>query len=224
MIGSFVYVKSVETIHHEVDKMEYMSLQQLKSILDGKFEELDKTISNIALNHDIKLLMSLQKPFEPKDIIRIINAQKDLSKFKLSNSNIAEIYVYLNNEETIFTSAYKYNSQDIREICKREFFLNYDEFNHLVNKKNYRHFRILKSDAADGTELTKIVLIQSLYLNSLSNPSGTVIISLDANRFIEILKNLESTDHSEIILVNSKNEFLVQEALRQYRAIWTMAC
>ena len=163
--------------------MEYMSLQQLKSILDGKFEELDKTISNIALNHDIKLLMSLQKPFEPKDIIRIINAQKDLSKFKLSNSNIAEIYVYLNNEETIFTSAYKYNSQDIREICKREFFLNYDEFNHLVNK-NYRHFRIL-SDAADGTELTKIVLIQSLYLNSLSNPSGTVIIS-DANRFIEI--------------------------------------
>ena len=207
MIGSFVYVKSVETIHHEVDKMEYMSLQQLKSILDGKFEELDKTISNIALNHDIKLLMSLQKPFEPKDIIRIINAQKDLSKFKLSNSNIAEIYVYLNNEETIFTSAYKYNSQDIREICKREFFLNYDEFNHLVNKKNYRHFRILKSDAADGTELTKIVLIQSLYLNSLSNPSGTVIISLDANRFIEILKNLESTDRSEIILVNSKNEF-----------------
>jgi len=207
MIGSFVYVKSVETIHHEVNKMENMSLQQLKSILDGKFEELDKTISNIALNQDIKLLMSLQKAFEPKDILRIINAQKDLSKFKLSNSNIVEIYVYLNNEDTIFTSAYKYNSQDISQICKREFFLNIDEFNQLVNQRNYRYFRILKDSAADGTERTKIVLIQSLYLNSLSNPSGTVIISLDGNKFIDLLKNLELTEHSEIILVNSKNEF-----------------
>jgi len=207
LIGSFVYVKSVETIHHEVTKMEFMTLEQLKSILDGKFEELDKTISNITLNQDIKLLMSLQKPFEPKDILRIINAQKDLSKFVLSNSNIVEIYVYLNNEETIFTSAYKYNSQDIEEICKREFFLSYDEFMQLVSKKNYRYFRILKSDTADGTERTKIVLMQSLYLNSLSNPSGTVIISLDGNKFTDLLKNLELTEHGEIILVNSKNEY-----------------
>ncbi len=207
LIGSYVYIKSVETIHHEVYKMEYMSLQQLKSILDGKFEELDRTISNITLNQDIKLLMSSQEPFEPKDILRIIIAQKDLSKFILSNSNIEEMYVYLNNEETIFTSAYKYSSRDIKDICQREFFLSYDEFNRLVNKRNYRYLRILKSVTANGVERNKVVIMQSLYLNNLSNPSGTLIISLDGKKFINLLKNLELTDNGEVILVNSKNEF-----------------
>ena len=207
LIGSFVYIKSVETIHHEVNKMEYMSLQQLKSILDGKFDELDRTISNIALNQDIKLLMSSKVPFESKDILRIINAQKDLSKFILSNSNIEEMYVYLNSGDTIITSDYKYNSHDIKDICQRELFLSYDEFNELVNKRNYRYLRILKSAAPDGIEQNKIVVIQSLYLNSLSNPSGTLILSLDGKKFIDLLKNLELTDTGEVILVNSKNEF-----------------
>lgn len=206
LIGSFVYIKSVETIHYEVNKMEYMSLQQLKSIMDGKFEELDRTISNITLNQDIKLLMSLQKPFEPKDIHKIVNAQKDLSKFILSNHNIEEIYVYLGNEETIFTSAYKYNSDDIADICQREFFLSYDEFRELVSKRNSRYLRILNRVTASGIE-NKILIMQSLYLNSLSSPSGTLIISLDGNKFIDLLKNLELTDNGDVIIINSKNEF-----------------
>jgi len=207
-IGSFVYVKSVETIRHEVNRMEYMSLQQLKTIMDSKFEELNRTLSNIMLNQDIKLLMSLRKPFESKDILRIKNAQKDLSKFKLSNSNIAEIYVYLNNVDVIFTSAYKYNSKDIKDICQREFFLNHNEFLQLVKRKNYMYFRILKSNNTGEHEHTKILLVQSLYLNSNSNPSGTVLILLDESKFVDILRNLELTENSEIILINSKNEFL----------------
>lgn len=214
MMGGFVYVKSVETIRHEVNRMEYMSLQQLKSILDSKYEELNQTLCSIMQNRDLKLLMSSEKPSEPKDILKIKNVQKDLSKFILSNSNIAEIYVYLNNGNVIFTSAYKYNGQDIKDICQKELFLSYDEFLRIVNSKNYKYFRILKSSNTGEHEQTKIILVQSLYFNGLGKPSGTVIIVIDENKLIDILKNLELTDHSEMIMINSRNEFFCTEGTK----------
>ena len=207
LIGSYVYVQSVKTIHYEVNRMETMSLQQLKSILDGKLDELDRTLSNISLNQDVKYLMSSPKPLKPKDILKIVNVQQDLSKFKLSNSNIEEIYIYLNNNDSIFSSVYKYNGSDIKNICSRELFLDYPEFNRLVNIKNYRYLRILKSTGTNGVDRKKVIIMQSLYLNNLSTPAGTLIISLDGDKIISLLKNLELTDSGEVILVNSKNEY-----------------
>ncbi len=207
LIGSFVYVQSVKTIHYEVNRIETMSLQQLKSILDGKLDELDRTLSNISLNQDVKYLMSSPKPLKPKDILKIVNVQQDLSKFKLSNSNIEEIYIYLNNNDSIFSSVYKYNGSDIKNICRRELFLQYDEFSRLVNTKNYRYLRILKSAGPNGIDHKKVIIMQSLYLNNLSTPAGTLIISLDGDKLISLLKNLELTDSGEVILVNSKNEY-----------------
>ena len=207
LIGSFVYVESVNTIGQEVSKVNYMSLKQLKSVVDGKFEELNRTVSNIALNQDIKSLMYLKKPVAAKDILTIRNVQEDLAKFKISNSYINDIYIYINNNNYIFCSDNKYNSDEISDISQREFFIGYDELNSLTHTKNYKYFRILKNDAGNGVIQNKVILIHSLYLNDYNYPMGTLIISLDGDKLINLLKNLELTNQGDVMLVDSKNEF-----------------
>lgn len=207
LIGSFVYVESVKTISDEVNKVNNMSLNQLKSVVDGKFEELNRTVSNIGLNQDIKTLMYLQKPLQAKDILTIREVQKDLTKFKISNSDIDEIYIYVNSNNFIFSSDYKYNSDEIKNVCQREFFINYDELTNLSRMKNYRYFRILTNDAGNGAAQNKVILMHSLYLNDYNYPTGTLIITLDGDKLLNLLKNLELTNQGDVILVNSKNEF-----------------
>lgn len=211
LIGSFVYVESVKTIGQEVNKVNYMSLKQLKSVVDGKFEELSRTVSNIALNQDIKTLMYLKKPIEAKDILTIREVQKDLAKFKISNSYIDEIYIYVNNNNYIFCSDSKYNSDEIGDISQREFFIGYDELGSLTHMKNFKYFRILKNDTGNGVVRNKVILMHSLYLNDYNYPTGTLIISLDGDKLINLIKNLELTNQGKVILVDSKNEFYDNE-------------
>ena len=207
LIGSIVYIASVKTVREEVNKVNNMSLVQLKSVLDGKFEELNRTVSNIALNQDVQTLMYRKDPLMAKDILTIREVQKDLTKFKLSNGYIDEIYIYINNNDFIFSSSYKYNSDAIADICQREFLLSYDELTEMFHAKNYKYFRILENDTGNGMAQHKVILLHSLYLNDLNDPTGTLIISIDESKLNYLLKNLELTNQGEVILVNSKNEF-----------------
>ena len=207
LIGSIVYIEAVKTVKDEVNKVNSMSLQQLRSVLDGKFEELSRTLSNIALSQDVQTLMYNEDPLTPKEILTIREVQKDLTKFKLSNGYIDEIYIYVNNNDFIFSSSYKFNSDDIASICGREFLLGYDELYDIFNKKNFKTIRLLGESGGNSQGPSKVLLIHSLYLNNLNSPSGTIMISFDTSKLSSLLVNLELTSQGEVILVNNMNEF-----------------
>ena len=207
LIGSIVYIEAVKTVNDEVNKVNNMSLLQLKSVLDGKFEELSRTVSNIALNQDVQTLMYNEKPLTPKEILTIREVQKDLTKFKLSNGYIDEIYIYVNNNDFIFSSSYKFNSDDIENISEREFLLGYGELTEIFGRKNYKNLRLPGNSAGNSLTPKKIILIHSLYLNDYTTPTGTLMIALDTAKLNSLLVNLELTNQGEVILVSSKDEF-----------------
>jgi AraC-like DNA-binding protein len=193
-----------------------MSLEQLKLVLVGKLGELTRTVSSIALNQDIKSLMYVKSPLRTKDRLTVREAQKDLMKYKLSNNFVEEIYVYIHNSDFVFSSGYKYNSDELRDVALRDFRLGYDELAGLTRVKNHNILRIL-----DG----KVLLIHSLYLNDITRPTGTLMISLNGEVLRRLLKNLEWTHQGDIFLITGRDESFAMsrsataEPVFRYRAL-----
>ena len=225
LIGSFVYAKSVDTIKNEVKNVNDMALGQLKSVLDANFVELNRVVGSISLNQDIRTLLSLEKPLTAKNMLTVVNVQKDLAKYLMTDTMIEEIYVYISNHDFIVTSAYKYNSDMIQNLCRNHLRMGYGEFSQITHTKLSKEFRMLQPEGSGETAGTSILYLNSLYSFNLRTPAGTLIIKLNTERFRQLLQEMELTNQADVVLVNERNEYYsadypwVLSAPLQYDAI-----
>ena len=126
-LGTFVYMRAIHTINEEIKNVNAMALRQLQLVIDHNFDELERMASNLAISEDIRKLAALKSPPKSNDIITILKIQDSMSNFLLTNSSINDIYLYLNNQDFIVSSGYKYNYDELDEICQRKFGLSKDD-------------------------------------------------------------------------------------------------
>lgn len=212
LLGSFVYVKSVDTISEEITNVNDMALGQIKSVLDANFAELNRVVGGISLNQDVRTLMSLEKPLTPRNMLTAVNVQRDLARYLMTDTMIEEIYVYINNNDFIITSAYKYNSDMIPSVCEGSWGIGYDEFVSLSATKLLKELRLPHGGAGAGQQ-TSALYISSLFLNNYNKPTGTLIIKLNAARLKQLLHNMELTNQGDVLLVNARDEYYRTDAL-----------
>jgi len=215
IIGSFVYVKSIKIINEEVSKAHYLSLNQLKNVIDGNFEELSRLSIIIGQNQDLKILMYSGNLSSSKNIYTLTRIQQDLAKLKVSNSFVDEIYIYLNDNDYAFTSTYKYDDEEIKDLCMEKLLLSYEELTEIARTKQFNSCILRRKDIGNGKLKRVLVFVQSLYFNDYKLPVGAVFITVDGDKLMQLLKNLKWVTNSNVLLVNEINEFIDTDNLTE---------
>lgn len=208
LFASIAYSVSISTIKNEVVKSNSASLGQLKFILDGKFDEINKLGNDISMNQSLKNLLYSSQTHDIDDILYIKNIQNDLSKSKILNNFIDDIYIYINNNNYIFSGSNKYGQDEFEYISDRFFAMNLNDFSNLISTNKVRNYEIVRKDTGNGNIEKKIIFTQPLYLTDYKSVKGSLIIVIDGNRLDEMLKNIEVMSDTKILMVNDKNEFI----------------
>jgi AraC-type DNA-binding domain-containing proteins len=213
VVASITYIISLGIIKDEVSKAQSASMEQVKSIVDGKIQEIDRLSSEFSLNQKLNNIMNLEHPLEGNDILNIIDIQKDIAKFKVSNNFIDDIYVYINNNNFIFTESTSYEEDEFENTSNKYFFMSSSELMSLVHSNQFRNYKIVKKDIGNGKTENKVVIFQSIYLTDFKVPKATLIIVIDENKFNQLLQNVEWTSQANMLVVNSRNEFIGTEGI-----------
>lgn len=71
IIASFTYMVSIDIIKEEVNRAHSASLEQIKFIVDGKVQEIDRLSSELSLNQRLRALMYSKRSMETKEILGI---------------------------------------------------------------------------------------------------------------------------------------------------------
>lgn len=204
LIGIFVYIRSVDVISDEVNKAHNLSLQQMKSVLDGHFEEISRLDSVLSMNQNMQKLTYASKPLSVKNIMAIIDAQKDLGKFMISNSFIDKIYIYVNNGGLLFTDTYNYAGDELDGICANTLGISKDELVELARTVQIKNCII----STTSTGKKNLLFVQSLFLNDFKAPYGVSVALIDGPKLSGLLRNLEWTTQARVLLVDENDGFI----------------
>ena len=102
-VSILIFRSALNIIKSEIVKGHNSSLVQTKSLIDSRFEALDKLYIKIGFDEDIKLMMGKTMPFEPIDLLELVNLKKSLNLEKLSNSDLSYVYLYFKRTDFVLT-------------------------------------------------------------------------------------------------------------------------
>lgn len=216
IIGSFAYIASIRIINEEVNKAEKASLKQLKTVVDGKLQEINKLSSVLIFNQRVTKMAYLDRSLDENDFITINEIQSDLAKFKITNEFIKDIYIYFNNNNFFLTETYKYVDGEYDSLSKERFGITSGELMNLVHDNQLRNYKIVTKTDETGTKIDKVIFTQSIYSSDLKSIKGAVVISIDTAKFLQLLENLQWNDQSKVMIIDSSNNFITNGTMDSF--------
>lgn len=215
-ISCFAYFASIRIINEEVNKVQNASLEQLKSVIDGKLEEINRLGGILIFNQRVTKLAYLDGPLNTRDLITINEIQSDLAKFKVSNEFIDDIYIYLDNNDFFITDKCKYGKDESDFLGENRFGISSKELMELVHGKQLRYYKTIIKKDGKSTSVNKVLFIQSIYSSDFKSAKGALIISIDMDKLLQLLRKLQLNTEGKAMIINNNNNYIINGTMDIY--------
>lgn len=208
IIGSMLYIQSIKVISEEVNRAHDASLEQAKTVIDSNLLEIERVSSELAYNTNLKKLMYLSKNFEPGNFLVMHELQRHIITIKNSNSNINGIYIYFKNGDYVLSNTKRFTSQTYDSFIPQEFGMTASEWLDIANSGLSGQYKIIRVDQGNGSYSSKVVFFHPVYGANIKAPDAAVVILIDGEKLVEVLKNVQWTTDASISVIDAENEFI----------------
>ncbi|MGN8646226.1 AraC family transcriptional regulator [Gracilibacillus sp. HCP3S3_G5_1] len=204
----------VENAHESNTAM----LEQVRNVLDNRFEETEQLSIQISLNQRLNDLMTMQQKVSNYEYIHFI---KELKKYKTVSTHIDDFYVYFSQSDVLLSPTMKTNSSMFFNHIKRYQHSTYDEImNSKMSGFHLRDYYPSEKVIMNSREENIITLIQSLPYGEVTDVRGILMVHIDEKQIREMLQQLEgfnrgimyiADENKEIMMSTSENEGTFEE-------------
>lgn len=187
-ISYFMYFKFIGQFQEEIMNSATKTLELTRDTINKHIESFAGLTSNLSTNPHILYLLSKDDVEKVETYPYILNAIKELSKYKNANSIIENIFIIFKNQNVVIGDLSKY---DVGTFTKRVFKLSdakSTDFMHMLNDIKGEVILPLKNVTYKERQTDLILYIQSLPVNDVL-PKATLVMVVDEDSFIRSMDN-----------------------------------
>ncbi|WP_240415385.1 helix-turn-helix domain-containing protein [Paenibacillus periandrae] len=209
LISAFIYAQTGKIVEFEINRANNAMLKQVKYIVDSGVDHTTKLVNQLSINNEILGYINLTKETEPAYQFTIYKMGQEISKYRLSNDFIKDIYIYSKSLNAVLTPETYTQSDLFYNIFHKSDTFTYDKWTQLMNAPHTKEYiRILKLDNDHLAETT--AYMQSLPIQMPADSLGTLVITLNNTKIEKILQNMDWVDRGHVVIVNANNQILFQ--------------
>ncbi|MCV9888678.1 helix-turn-helix domain-containing protein [Metabacillus halosaccharovorans] len=188
--GFISYQVSIDVAKTSSIDTSKLILNKSKDILESRIMEIERFTRQIALEDFNQHLTARTEP-NAIDIYSLRETSRFVSKYTHSNDFLEDFYIYLKNYDAVlkegavffrvdhFYETYHYND------------LSFDQWKKTILHGNYQgEILPLRSYTSNNKELSVITYLQSLPFNSLNQPLGTAVLTIDQRKINILLEGI----------------------------------
>lgn len=207
-LGAYVYIEAIGIIRYEIDRAHTSSLKQIKTLVDGRIQDIERIYTEIALNDKVNSIMYLDTEPQPFHRYTMTEILRDFRKFTVSNELIEGIFIYFADSNFIISNNGAYNASDIDFVNKQYFKLDENQWTDLINSSHIREYKTIKYKDVNGTEMNKIAFIQSLPIINKSKPKATLIILINEQKLAPSFQQLKWLSKGFVTVIDTNDNML----------------
>jgi two-component system, response regulator YesN len=207
-ISGLVYIEADKIVVHEINRTNSALLSQLKQLMDGRLEDIEMLGLQVALNTKTQSLMYVRGALQPYQHYTVAKLSEDFKLYKIANSFINRFYVHFNNIDYALSDQTATNSKLMYHLIMGGGNTTYEQWISTLKGKNIKHITLLPNKKDDGTVVNSIAYLQSLPMEDPNRSAATLVIMLDEEQVQEIIRSLEWTTQSMVIILDEQNNIL----------------
>ncbi len=207
MIGWIIYQKTIVLIEKEATENHMNLLEQSKDVLDRRLEELASITQQLVADTRIIQFQPVTDPFNGTNTYRIMDMNKSLYDYKLSNNFVFNYYVLFKNSEMVFTSGASYSYE--------HFFQRVANFNQMdskawssliANQFHTRHMLPAQNVMMEGLPYSMLTYLQSI--GYPGNPQGVIAVMIDQKEIQKLFQGLHISDGGWAYILDNEGKII----------------
>ncbi|NMB98580.1 MAG: hypothetical protein GYA02_18560, partial [Clostridiaceae bacterium] len=187
-ISYFIYFQFIGQFQEEVMSSATKTLEQTRDTINKYIESFASLTSNLSTNPDISYLLSKDDVEKIDTYPYVLNAIKELSKYRNANSILENIFVIFRNQNVVIGDLSKY---DLDTFTERVFKLDSEKsrnFMQILNTARGEVILPLKNVTYNERQTDVILYIQSLPIKDIF-PKATLMMIVDEDSLIRSMEN-----------------------------------
>lgn len=203
LVSAVIYVQTGSIVEHEIKRANHALLNQVKFIIDNDLLQTEKLANQLSIHDDIRKFLQAELESDAEQSFHTYKTKQELFRYRLYNDFIKNIYVYSNRQNAVLTpDTYAAGKLFYRMYHESES-LSYDSWNQFVNERHIKDYRIIPT--IDGGVKDTAALVQSLPIEKIDQPSGTLVMVLNNNRIQKILENIDWIRNGQVLILDAND-------------------
>lgn len=217
IIGGITYTTALNIVESDSREANLAMLEKSRNIIEQRLEEVHGLIMQLSLDSDINRSLMLTGPFNHgPDIYILKELQNDFTSYLLRNTFIFSLQLYLNKSKVIVTSDNLYIREDI-------YYSDFFQFgspnsslwrNRILTSPHTREYLpvteifIHKDESTSGIRKRFLPIVQSLPMDSYTNPMGMIAAFIDIDELRKLLSSSLITAHGWAVILDEKDSII----------------
>ncbi|WP_240414630.1 helix-turn-helix domain-containing protein [Paenibacillus periandrae] len=207
IVGWIIYQKTIQTMEKEVTANHMNVLEQSKDILERRLEEISSIAQQLSVDTRIIQFQPVIDPFEGTNTYRVLDTNKSLYNYKLSNNFIFNYYVLFKNSGLVLTPGSSYSIKEFYENIAKYSRLDYTSWNKLMFDQYFTRKYIPSQEVmVNNTSYTMLTYIQSL--GYPGNPQGAIAVMIDNRELQKLFHGLDISGDGWAYIVDDQGQLI----------------
>lgn len=206
--GWIIYNKTIDLIENEVTENQMNVLEQNKDILERRLDEVSSITQQLASDTRIIQFQQVTEPYAGTNMYRVLDTNKSLYDFKLSNSFLYGYYVmFLNSGLVLAPGGSSYTFSEFFDQTAQ--YGSYDSlaWRKLIAEKYHSRMYIPAQQVKmKGIPYTMVTHVQSI--GYPGNPQGAIVVLIDNQEIRKLFKGLDVSEGGWAYIVNQQGQVI----------------
>ncbi len=204
-ISGFFYMESARIVEKEINNNNFVMLKQIQRIIDKKMSDVQRLSLQIAWDPKIKSLVYSRAPMDSHGRYVISEVKKDVFLYRVANSYIDEIYIYLHDTDMFINSRTSYSMDLLKGVLADHEKISAGQFKKLSGREYMNQFTNMEIWQGK-TRKSTIACIQSLPYGVHHTAQATMLILLDYDAFLDEISSLEGLQQGNVVILDEKSQ------------------
>ncbi len=202
LAGGYGCVKAIDAIRTETMETQRLSLEQLRHVIDLRFEELSGVGYTVIASKSLQKLVSAGSELKPAQLLDIVHAQKELSSQVRANAFLDGMYIYIKDSGACFSDRRKYATYELDQLLYSELGFSPEGFQAYLDASHVKDAVFLAS--SDGTR--HILYVLTLFDRAYQKSRGLIMMRLDGEQIWQTLDRVKLIEQESIVLVDGEGQ------------------
>lgn len=203
VISFAIYYCTENVIKNEIYYSNHVLIQQVQQIADDNMRDIQKLETQIELDNNLQQVANVNGALEGSDRYIINKQVTNFKTFKIANSFIDDIFVYLNNQDSFITTNTYYDSGILNEPSLQSMGINYRELAEILIDTKDTHVFI-----CPGT-VNKTLVYSKPIISVISYKAvATVVFLIDASKLLQAVEKIKLPNEGIILVLDSNNKII----------------
>lgn len=214
-IGYGIYIESGRIIEQEISRANLSMLDKARQAMDSRMRDIERLTMQIALNTRILNALRVYGSFGPEDQFNLYKAIEDLRHYMASSGFVTDIYVFLHNTGTVITPSTHIDGRLFFDLRYGGVDIRYEEWKSVMLSSHRRNYLVFRREDSSLNPQSFIVSVQSVPIDSIRNPRGTIAISIDGAKFRDVIEDIGWVRQGNVFIVNADNKIVAASDIKE---------